>query len=60
VIETTKKFVRYESKTLPYADIHLFTQKEGSSSRTYLLNQQPEKSEASVNNQIDESLFSNL
>lgn len=54
IIETTKKFVRYESKKLPYTDISQFIQKEGNSSRTYLLNQAPEKSEASVNNKINE------
>lgn len=60
VIETTKKFVSYESKKLPYADISQLTLREGNSSRTYLLNQPPEKSESSVNNKIDESMTSNL
>jgi hypothetical protein len=60
VIETTKKFIRYESKKLPYMDINQFTQKEGNSSRTYLLNQAAEKTETSVNNRIDESQTSNL
>jgi hypothetical protein len=40
---------------LPYAEINEFTMKEGSSAMSYLLSQQPEKTEISINNRVDDS-----
>jgi hypothetical protein len=40
-IESRKKFVSYDSRTISYKVIHEFTMKEGKASIPYLLNQAP-------------------